>query len=265
MAICSGASSENSRDCAAAGPAKAAAKAPASPPSHVQSRCAMEPPPPTAELTAARDYVTAKLRAPNTGMRDARSAINGGGGPYRPYAQDHDHPARREARRHARTRRQHQGLPHQPRADRPRLDPVGGAGPLLRPDRRAPGRRPRSRRPARSSPPPRPDEPELAPSTPSSRWPRSSAWRSATPAPTEEGQQIVDRPARRGLAVLIAWHHSHIPQIARLIGGEALGCPAEWPDDRFDVGLGARRARRSRRTVALLHQSLFAYDRPEAI
>ncbi|HET7085882.1 MAG TPA: hypothetical protein VFI23_13985 [Rhizomicrobium sp.] len=35
--------------------------------------------------------------------------------------------------------------------------------------------------------------------------------------------------------VLIAWHHGHIVHLAREIAGPHIGCPAQWPDDRFDV------------------------------
>ena len=35
--------------------------------------------------------------------------------------------------------------------------------------------------------------------------------------------------------VLIAWHHSHIPKLARLIGGDAPGVPHTWHEDCFDV------------------------------
>ena len=35
--------------------------------------------------------------------------------------------------------------------------------------------------------------------------------------------------------VLISWHHSHIPRLARAIAGSPLDCPHEWPEDRFDV------------------------------
>lgn len=35
--------------------------------------------------------------------------------------------------------------------------------------------------------------------------------------------------------VLIAWHHNYIVRLARAIGGGALGCPDDWPDDRFDM------------------------------
>ena len=35
--------------------------------------------------------------------------------------------------------------------------------------------------------------------------------------------------------VLIAWHHSHIPRLARLIGGDGLACPETWPEDCFDI------------------------------
>jgi hypothetical protein len=35
--------------------------------------------------------------------------------------------------------------------------------------------------------------------------------------------------------VLICWHHSHIPVMAKLFGGVQVGCPDEWPEERFDV------------------------------
>jgi hypothetical protein len=35
--------------------------------------------------------------------------------------------------------------------------------------------------------------------------------------------------------VLIVWHHGRIPHLARAIAGEGIGCPARWPDERFDV------------------------------
>jgi hypothetical protein len=35
--------------------------------------------------------------------------------------------------------------------------------------------------------------------------------------------------------VLIAWHHRHIPKLARAIAGQLIACPAVWPDDRFDL------------------------------
>jgi broad specificity phosphatase PhoE len=35
--------------------------------------------------------------------------------------------------------------------------------------------------------------------------------------------------------VLIVWHHGHISKLARKIGGEHIACPAQWPEDRFDV------------------------------
>jgi phosphohistidine phosphatase SixA len=35
--------------------------------------------------------------------------------------------------------------------------------------------------------------------------------------------------------VLVVWHHSNLPAIAKKITGGHLECPAAWPDDRFDV------------------------------
>jgi phosphohistidine phosphatase SixA len=66
--------------------------------------------------------------------------------------------------------------------------------------------------------------------------------------------------------VLISWHHSHIPTIARTIGGAALDCPAAWPDDRFDVvWVLDRDDDAAPWRFSQVPQGLFAYDRPEAI
>jgi len=35
--------------------------------------------------------------------------------------------------------------------------------------------------------------------------------------------------------VLIAWHHGAIPRLVTEIAGKLPGCPAHWPDDRFDL------------------------------
>ena len=35
--------------------------------------------------------------------------------------------------------------------------------------------------------------------------------------------------------MLVSWHHGRIAKLARRIGGIDIGCPDEWPDDRFDV------------------------------
>ena len=35
--------------------------------------------------------------------------------------------------------------------------------------------------------------------------------------------------------VLIAWHHGQIVRLAKEIAGAHIGCPRDWPDDRFDV------------------------------
>lgn len=35
--------------------------------------------------------------------------------------------------------------------------------------------------------------------------------------------------------VLIAWHHNAIPKLVRLIAGEQMPCPLDWPDDRYDL------------------------------
>jgi phosphohistidine phosphatase SixA len=66
--------------------------------------------------------------------------------------------------------------------------------------------------------------------------------------------------------VLICWHHSHLPALAKAIGGPRLSCPAEWPEERFDVvwvldrldGAGPW-------AFSQVPQRLFAHDRPEPI
>ena len=67
--------------------------------------------------------------------------------------------------------------------------------------------------------------------------------------------------------VLISWHHSHIPILARLIAGPHVACPPFWPDERFDVvwvldrdddAPGAWR-------FSQVAQRLFAADRDQAI
>jgi hypothetical protein len=35
--------------------------------------------------------------------------------------------------------------------------------------------------------------------------------------------------------VLIVWHHNHIVRLVRKIAGDQPGCPAHWPDERFDL------------------------------
>jgi phosphohistidine phosphatase SixA len=67
--------------------------------------------------------------------------------------------------------------------------------------------------------------------------------------------------------VLIAWHHSHIPALAKTIAGGQLGCPDDWPDDRFDVVwiLDRSDAAAGPCSFSQVAQCLFAHDRPEPI
>lgn len=67
--------------------------------------------------------------------------------------------------------------------------------------------------------------------------------------------------------VLIAWHHSHIPAVARMIAGEKLGCPHAWPEDRFDVVWVLDRCDGADGpwSFSQVAQCLFAYDRDEPI
>jgi phosphohistidine phosphatase SixA len=67
--------------------------------------------------------------------------------------------------------------------------------------------------------------------------------------------------------VLISWHHSHIVSLARAIAGDGVGCPAAWPDDRFDVVwiLDRGDSVRDGWGFSQMPQRLFAHDRHEAI
>jgi broad specificity phosphatase PhoE len=35
--------------------------------------------------------------------------------------------------------------------------------------------------------------------------------------------------------VLVVWHHGHITRLVQEIAGPQIGCPALWPEDRFDM------------------------------
>ena len=35
--------------------------------------------------------------------------------------------------------------------------------------------------------------------------------------------------------VLIAWHHGRIAKLVKEIAGKHIGCPHQWPDERFDM------------------------------
>jgi broad specificity phosphatase PhoE len=47
--------------------------------------------------------------------------------------------------------------------------------------------------------------------------------------------ELVRAAVHAGGAVLIAWQHEAIPEIARLIRGGTRGVPERWPGDRFDL------------------------------
>jgi hypothetical protein len=66
--------------------------------------------------------------------------------------------------------------------------------------------------------------------------------------------------------VLIVWHHSHIPQLAKRIAGAHLGCPKHWPDERFDVVWVLDRPDADGPwTFSQVAQRIFADDPAEAI
>jgi broad specificity phosphatase PhoE len=47
--------------------------------------------------------------------------------------------------------------------------------------------------------------------------------------------ELVDRITNVGGIVLVAWEHEAIPTIAQAILRQAGSCPANWPDNRFDL------------------------------
>ena len=66
--------------------------------------------------------------------------------------------------------------------------------------------------------------------------------------------------------VLIAWHHSHIPDLARAIAGPQFPCPNHWPDDRFDIVWTLDRDDQGGDwRLSQVAQCLFAYDRDQPI
>jgi hypothetical protein len=65
--------------------------------------------------------------------------------------------------------------------------------------------------------------------------------------------------------VLISWHHSHIPPLAKAIVGPEFDGPAGWPDDRFDVVWILDKDEGGRWSFSQFAQCLFAYDRAEPI
>ena len=60
--------------------------------------------------------------------------------------------------------------------------------------------------------------------------------------------------------VLIAWHHSLIPVLARAIAGHDLPCPGEWPEERFDLVWVLDRDAAGGWRFSLVPQQLFAED-----
>jgi len=65
--------------------------------------------------------------------------------------------------------------------------------------------------------------------------------------------------------VLISWHHSHIPVLAKALCGVGLGCPDSWPDERFDVVWVLDRDGAGVWRFSQVPQLLFAGDREEPI
>jgi hypothetical protein len=63
---------------------------------------------------------------------------------------------------------------------------------------------------------------------------------------------------------LIVWHHGAIPRLVTAIAGKLPGCPAHWPDDRFDlIWILERAAPRAAWSFSQLTQGLLPGDRTD--
>ena len=60
--------------------------------------------------------------------------------------------------------------------------------------------------------------------------------------------------------VLISWHHSQIPLLAKAIAGAGVGCPESWPDERFDLVWVLDRDESGGWRFSQVAQRLFAED-----
>jgi broad specificity phosphatase PhoE len=65
--------------------------------------------------------------------------------------------------------------------------------------------------------------------------------------------------------VLISWHHSHIPGLAKAIVGRRLDWPTSWPDERFDVVWILDRNGAGEWRFSQVAQCLFAQDSDQPI
>lgn len=62
--------------------------------------------------------------------------------------------------------------------------------------------------------------------------------------------------------VLIAWEHKALPRLAKLLAGDALRCPPEWPSDRFDLAWVLDRDAADRWRFSQVPQLLLSGDSP---
>jgi len=69
------------------------------------------------------------------------------------------------------------------------------------------------------------------------------------------------------LPTLIVWHHLGIPKLARKIAGGEIECPAQWPEDRFDLVwiLERNNARASTWAFSQIAQRLLPGDCPDVL
>lgn len=79
----------------------------------------------------------------------------------------------------------------------------------------------------------------------------------------EEGEeaQLAEALLQAPSPVLVSWHHGRIAKLARRIGGIDIGCPDEWPDDRFDVVWILQRGAQGGWTFQQVPQCLLSDDR----
>ncbi len=82
-----------------------------------------------------------------------------------------------------------------------------------------------------------------------------------------EGQEMAVAAAALAAPqpVLISWHHSHIPLLAKALCGAGIGCPDSWPDERFDLVWVLDRDGGGVWRFSQVPQLLFAGDSADAI
>jgi len=83
--------------------------------------------------------------------------------------------------------------------------------------------------------------------------------------PVGEEQKLADDVLACTGPVLIAWEHKALPRIPRLLAGPALRCPADWPEDHFDLAWVLKRNADGAWRFAQVPQQLLGGDSPTVL